>query len=209
VIAILLNVGLMKLQPLDQGNIKPQLRILNIIIPVFAGIIIFFSSCEQNTIEKINTITANLNVPSQSLINSEIIYSESAKIVVVIKSPEINRYLTIENPYSEFPKGIFVQFFDSTQTPTSYIKSNYANFDEKTKIWIAEHDVEAVNSEGDTLNTEYLIWNQTTKRITSDRYVRITNEEGIIQGKGFEANQDMTNWKIKQTTGTILVSDEK
>ncbi|OFX84964.1 MAG: LPS export ABC transporter periplasmic protein LptC [Bacteroidetes bacterium GWF2_33_16] len=199
----------MKLQPLDQGNIKPQLRILNIIIPVFAGIIIFFSSCEQNTIEKINTITANLNVPSQSLINSEIIYSESAKIVVVIKSPEINRYLTIENPYSEFPKGIFVQFFDSTQTPTSYIKSNYANFDEKTKIWIAEHDVEAVNSEGDTLNTEYLIWNQTTKRITSDRYVRITNEEGIIQGKGFEANQDMTNWKIKQTTGTILVSDEK
>lgn len=208
-IAILLNVGLMKLQPLDQGNIKPQLRILNIIIPVFAGIIIFFSSCEQNTIEKINTITANLNVPSQSLINSEIIYSESAKIVVVIKSPEINRYLTIENPYSEFPKGIFVQFFDSTQTPTSYIKSNYANFDEKTKIWIAEHDVEAVNSEGDTLNTEYLIWNQTTKRITSDRYVRITNEEGIIQGKGFEANQDMTNWKIKQTTGTILVSDEK
>ncbi len=199
----------MKLQQLDRDKLKNYNTFLHIIIPVFTGIIIFFSSCEKNTIEKINTITANLNFPSQSLTNTEIIYSESAKIVVTIKSLEINRYLTVEKPYSEFPKGIYVQFFDSTETATSYIKSNYANFDEQTKVWIAEHDVEAVNNEGDTLNTEYLIWDQSTKKISSDRYVRITNKEGIIHGKGIEANQDMTKWKIKQPTGTLLVEDEK
>ena len=199
----------MKLLQLELDRILKPIGIFNIIIPVFTGIIIFFSSCEQNTIEKINTITSELKLPSQALTNAEIIYSESAKIVVVIKSPEINRYLTLENPYSEFPKGIYVQFYDSTQQSSSYIKSNYANLDEKTNIWIAEHDVEAVNSEGDTLNTEYLVWNQSTQKITSDRYVRIINKDGIIHGKGFEANQDMTNWKIKQTTGTLLVEDEK
>ena len=199
----------MKLQLLEHGNLFGTKKFLHIIIPVFTGIIIFFSSCEQNTIEKINTITSKIDFPSQSLINSEIVYSESAKIVVVIKSAEINRYLTIEDPYSEFPKGIYVQFFDSTQTATSYIRSDYANLDEKTKVWIAEHNVEAVNNEGDTLNTEYLIWDQNTKKISSDRYVRIINKDGIIHGKGFEANQDMTNWRIKQPTGDIFVDNEK
>ena len=199
----------MKLQRLELDNSKRTKKFLHIIIPVFAGIIIFFTSCEQNTIEKINTITSTVDFPSQSLTNSEIIYSEVAKIVVVIKSAEINRYLTLENPYSEFPKGIYVQFYDSTQTATSYIVSDYAHLDEKTKVWIAEHNVEAVNVEGDTLNTEYLIWDQNTKKISSDRYVRIINKDGIIHGKGFEANQDMTNWRIKQPTGDIFVENEK
>jgi len=209
VVRIQLKVGLMKLQQLDQDKINLNFKIKNIIIPVFTGIIIFFNSCQQNSIEKINTITSKSSFPSQSLINSDIVYSESAKTVVIIRSPEINRYLTTENPYSEFPKGIYVQFFDSTQKATSYIRSEYAHFDETTSIWIAEHNVEAVNVEGDTLNTEYLIWNQGSKKITSDRYVRIINKDGILHGKGFEANQDMTNWRIKQPTGTLLFENEK
>lgn len=208
-ITIQLNVGLMKLLQLDRDKFEYIYRIQNIIIPVFTGIIIFFSSCQQNSIEKINTITSKSNFPSQSLINSEIVYSEAAKTVVIIKSQEINRYLTAEKPYSEFPKGIYVQFFDSTQKATSYIKSDYAYFDEATRIWTAEHNVEAVNVEGDTLNTEFLIWDQGLKKITSDRYVRIINKDGILHGKGFEARQDMTNWRIKQPTGTLLFEDEK
>ena len=42
----------------------------------------------------------------------------------------------------------------------------------------------------------------------SDRYVRITNKDGIMHGKGFEADQDLSNWKIKQTSGVIEVDNE-
>lgn len=198
----------MKLLLSDQDNIH-LLFFKSRIIPVISGIILLFGSCQSNDIEKINTVTTQINVPSQSVTNAEIIYSELALTKVIIKSPEINRYLTIEEPYSEFPKGMYVQFFDSTQKPNSFIRSNYAIYNEKTKIWVAEHDVVAVNSEGDTLNTEYLVWDQNTEKITSDRFVRIVNKDGIIHGKGFEANQDMTGWKINQTSGTIKVSNEK
>lgn len=47
------------------------------------------------------------------------------------------------------------------------------------------------------------------KKIYSDQYVKIINEEGIIHGKGFEANQDFSGWKIKQTSGIISIQDEK
>lgn len=173
------------------------------------GIIMFFASCERSNIEKINEITSELNAPSLSIENTEIIYSENALIKTKVISKEINRYLNIEEPYTEFPQGLFVEFYDTLQNPTSYIKANYAIYQETTQIWTAENDVESVNSEGDTLNTEYLIWNQETGKVYSDRYVRITNNDGVIHGKGFEANQDLSNWQIKQTSGTISVEDEK
>lgn len=180
-----------------------------IIIPVITGIIIFFSSCEKSNIEKINTLTSELNAPNISATNSVIIYSENAEIKVKVRSQEINRYLNIEEPYSEFPKGMHVDFYDSLQNPTSFIRANYAIYDEHKKLWTAENDVVAVSDEGDTLNTDFLIWNQNTKKIYSDQYVKITNKEGIFHGKGFEANQDFSGWKIKQTSGIISVDNEK
>ena len=169
----------------------------------------FFASCEKSSIEKINLITAELNAPSLSVLNTEITYTEEALIKLRITSKEINRYLTIEEPYSEFPKGLYVEFFDSTERPTSFIKANYCIYDETNRLWTAENDVVSVNAEGDTLNTEFLIWDMNTKKLYSDRFVRITNKDGIIHGKGFEANQDLTNWKIKQTSGTISIDNEK
>jgi len=154
-------------------------------------------------------LTKHLDAPSTTVKNTEIIYSQDAVIQMKITSPEIKRYLEVEEPYSEFPKGLHVQFYDSTQTPTSFIRANYAIFDEKENIWTAENDVVAISEEGDTLNTEYLIWDMDKEKIYSDRYVRIVNKDGIIHGTGFESNQNLLNWKIKKTSGTINIEDEK
>lgn len=199
----------MKKQLLEQDNNTRIFRIKNIIIPVITGIIVFFSSCQRNSIEKINQLTSELNTPTVSVYNTEIIYSEGAIMKNKLTSKEVNRYLKTEEPYIEFPQGIHVQFFDSAKNVTSFIKANYCIYDENTKIWTAENDVISVNETGDTLNTEYLVWNQNTGKIYSDRYVRITNQDGIIHGKGLEANEDFSNWKIKQTSGTISVDNEK
>ena len=199
----------MKKLQLDQDNFLSKKCVKNIIIAVFTGIIMFFASCEKSNIEKINLITSELNAPSLSVLNTEITYTEEGLIKFRITSKEINRYLTIEEPYSEFPKGLYVEIFDSTESPTSFIKANYCIYDETNRLWTAENDVVSVNAEGDTLNTEFLIWDMNTKKLYSDRFVRITNKDGIIHGKGFEANQDLTNWKIKQTSGTISIDNEK
>lgn len=181
----------------------------NIIIPVIAGIIMFFSSCERNNIEKINQITAEIDAPDIAVTNTEIIFSKNGRIEVKLISNQINRYLDEEEPYTEFPEGLYVEFYDSTNTVTSYIKANYCIYDEKEELWTAENDVVSVSEEGDTLNTEFLIWDQKKEKIYSDQYVRITNEDGIIHGKGFEANQDLSDWVIKNSSGTINVENER
>ncbi|MFP4023800.1 MAG: LPS export ABC transporter periplasmic protein LptC [Thiohalospira sp.] len=199
----------MKKLRLEQQNKKTVKYSQKIIIPVLAGIIILFSACEKSDIEKVNTLTQHLDAPTISVTNTEIIYSENAALQIKITAPEINRYLDREEPYSEFPEGLYVQFYDSTQTPSSSIQANYAIYDEEEKLWTAENNVVAINEEGDTLNTEYLIWDMNAKKVYSDRFVRIVNKDGIIHGTGFESNQDLSNWKIKKTSGTINIQDEK
>ncbi|HSH52839.1 MAG TPA: LPS export ABC transporter periplasmic protein LptC [Bacteroidales bacterium] len=199
----------MKQQPLEQQNNFINNWLQKIIIPALAGIIILFNACEKGDIEKINTLTKHLDAPSMAVENTEIIYSEEATIKIKITSPEINRYLEIKEPYSEFPKGLHVQFYDSTQTPTSSIRANFAIYNEEENIWTAENNVVAINAEGDTLNTEYLVWDMNKKKVFSDRFVRIVNKDGIIHGTGFESNQDLSNWKIKKTSGTINIENEK
>ena len=199
----------MKRLQLEQDKFLSKIYLKSIIISVMSGIIMLFASCERSSIEKINIITSEINAPTLSVTNTEIIFSKNALIEVKIISKQINRYLDVEEPYTEFPQGLYVEFYDSTQTVTSYIKANYCIYDETEKLWTAENDVVSVSDEGDTLNTEFLIWDERKGKIYTDRYVRITNKDGIIHGKGFEANQDFSNWKINQPTGTISIDNEK
>ena len=179
------------------------------IIPILLGIIFLFFSCTKNEIEKINSITDKSNLPDLRIENTEIIYSEYGKTKTKLISPLIKRYINIEKPYTEFPKGIHVFFYDSLQNEIASIRSNYAINNESENLWIAENDVQVVNTKGDTLNTEYLTWNQKKKKIYTDEYVRMTYKDGIIHGKGLEANEDLTNWEIQNISGIINIDNKK
>ncbi|MGM0530073.1 MAG: LPS export ABC transporter periplasmic protein LptC [Bacteroidota bacterium] len=188
-------------------NIYNLHKIKNTIIPLIFGIIVFFSACEED-IEKVKLMRQEDIFPDQSMTNAAIKHTTNGRLKVKVTSPEINRYSSVEEPHTIFPHGLNVRFYDSTQTVESRITANYAIYHENDDRWEAKNNVVTINSEGDTLNTEYLIWDQNKEIIHTDRYVRITTKDGIIQGKGFEANQNFTNWSIKKTTGTIEVEDE-
>ncbi|MBS3807594.1 MAG: LPS export ABC transporter periplasmic protein LptC [Bacteroidales bacterium] len=180
---------------------------LTIIIPLVGGIIVLSGGCDSK-IERVKLFSEEVNFPDQSMTDAEIIHSNHGQVKVRVTAPEINRYTSVEEPHTIFPQGLTVLFYDSTMTVESRISANYAIYHEPDELWEAKNDVVAINNQGDTLNTEYLVWRQDKEIIYTDRYVRITTREGIIHGKGFEANQDFTDYEIKETTGTIEVEDE-
>ena len=131
-------------------------KLLNIIIPLLGGMIIFLSACD-NDIEKVKLITQESNFPDQSMTDAKILHTTNGKLEVKVISPEINRYTTVKEPHTIFPKGLEVEFYDSTLTVESKISANYAIYHEPDELWEAKNDVVAINEQGDTLNTEYLI----------------------------------------------------
>jgi LPS export ABC transporter protein LptC len=69
----------------------------------------------------------------------------------------------------------------------------------------AKKNVVVINEKNEKLNTEHLIWNEKTKKIYSDEFVKITTPDEIIYGTGFEADQDFSRYKIMNIKGTITV----
>ncbi len=166
-----------------------------------------FLSCETD-IETINTITHKSNLPGLSAKNIEIIRTDSARIILKISAPELHRYETKKKPYVIFPKGIKVLYYNNYPYVESSLSANYAKHYEQTQLWEAKYDVVAINSEGEILNTEHLIWDEKKEIIYSDKFVRITTKDEIIYGEGFEADEKFTKWKIKKVKGTINYKDE-
>ncbi len=136
---------------------------------------------------------------TQSAENIEIIYSDSAQIKLKIIAPVLDRYNDKEEPYTEFPKGIDVTFYNPDQSIKSTLTANYAILDEKTSIWEAKDDVVVINKEEDNqLNTDHLIWDQKKGRMYSEKHARITTVDRVILGTGFESNQEFTKWTVKK-----------
>jgi LPS export ABC transporter protein LptC len=192
----------MKKQLSDQGNcIKTGILLL-----VFS---LYFISCE-NEIEKINSLTGTSIFPEVSGKNVEIIQSDSGKVRVRILAPELYKYDQVEQPYIEFPRGMKAYFYDDSLKIESVIEAGYVKYFEKERLWEAKNNVEARNlKKGEQLNTEHLFWNEQKKTIYSNTNSRIVTEDGTFYGeKGFDANQDLSKWKLKSSKGTVNVKNE-
>ena len=140
----------------------------------------------------------------------EIIYSDSGMVQVKLLAPLIKQYTKVERPYLEFPEGIHIFFFNEKLEYSSELKADYAIYHTEDKFWLAKGNVIAENYEKkEKLNTEELYWDEKTKKVYSNSFSRIENQDGTFYGQqGFEANQKLTNWKLKGSRGTLHVKDE-
>ena len=171
---------------------------------------LLFASCE-NDIDVINNITSVKELPNLAATDIEIRYTDSAKLQVKMEAPEIEQYTSVDEPYIEFPKGIHVKFFDSLARVESEISSRYAIYYQENDLWEARQNVVAKNVQtGEQLNTELLYWDEKKGTVYSDKFTRITNDEGVFYGEhGFEADQTLSRWKLIGSKGTVNIEDEE
>ncbi len=165
------------------------------------------SSCEKKEI-----MVKDLQIkgmPSLSARNVETMYSDSGKVTLLVRSPLIQQYTEVKEPYTLFPEGLTVLFYEKKSEPQASITAQYARYTDKDEVWELRDSVVAVNTEGDILETELLFWSEPRQKIWSDRFVRFTHNDQIIMGTGFESDTRFSNWVIKNVTGTIYIENEQ
>ncbi|MCH8330090.1 MAG: LPS export ABC transporter periplasmic protein LptC [Bacteroidetes bacterium] len=139
---------------------------------------------------------------------TEILYSEDGIIKVKIVGKEIKRHKG-EKAYSEFTKGVRVYFYNADLKVKSRLTAEYGiKYDHDPEMTV-RNNVVVLNTKGERLNTEELIWHEEEQKISSDKFVKITTPEEIIYGDGFESNQDFTNYRIKKIRGTIAIKEDE
>ena len=106
-----------------------------------------------------------------------------------------------------FEKGVYLEKFDTLFRIEASIQADTAYYYEKKKLWELRSNVNIRNLSGDKFETQQLFWDEKDKKIYSDKYIRIEQEDKTISGYGFESNQELTEYQIRNTTGIFTVED--
>lgn len=172
------------------------------------GLLILFLSlisCDKKS-GNIQTIDI-LRLPSHTARNLETIYTDSGKVQLILSAPLMESFNKNEEPYSEFKSGIKVLFYDGHKEPIASVTAKYAKFTDNKNLWELQDSVLAINEAGERLETELLFWDQKKDLIYTDRFVKITTEDQIVQGYGLESDPRLSKRRIKNLSATIYIKD--
>ncbi len=163
----------------------------------------------KNDMETITSLTVDDSVASETAKDIEMIYSDSGKIVIKLISPLLKRYINDE-PYLEFPEGLHLFFYDSIMQVQSELTANYGiNWEDKKLMEVKDDVVITNHAKKEVLNTEHVIWDQRIKKIYSDVFVKRTSPEGVLYGEGFDADESLKAWKLRNVSGEFTFEEKE
>jgi LPS export ABC transporter protein LptC len=150
-----------------------------------------------------------LTLPSLTAKNFKSVYTDSGLIQLELSAPLMESYDRSEIPYTEFRSGIKVLFYDGHKEPVASVTAKYAKYTDSKTLWELQDSVIAINESGERLETELLYWDQKKGLIYTDRFVKITTEDQIIQGYGLESDPKLSSRKIKDISAIIYLKEEQ
>lgn len=190
-------------------NRKTYFNTLNITAAIYAAVMfILFSGCGGNNKNFAESISENDTLPSMESLGVTTMISDSGIIRYKIVTEQWTIHDKKNPPYWAFEKGVYLEKFDSLLHIDASIKADTAYYYEKKKLWELRGDVLILSQRGDKFETELLFWDEKAKSVYSDKYIQIEQEDKTITGYGFESNQELTEYIIKNTTGVFTVEDK-
>lgn len=163
----------------------------------------------KNDLNEIAAMDYNDTLPDVSAKDIEFTFSDSARVQVRLMGP-VMHYYKGDDPYMVFPEGFNVEFYDSLLNITATITGDYGIHFEEKRMMEARKNVVVTNFEtGERLDTEELIWDQAKEIIFSNKFVKITSEDGVLYGDTLIASQDFSKRSILHPSGEIEVKDDE
>ena len=187
-----------------RSGVRLRLWQAGLVLGMLAGL----HACENNPAD-VAALFPEFRPDAEMIREFETIYSDSAQIRVRIKGPLMLRYYENGQFVQLFPKGAEVEFFNEFGQVGSTLTSGYGIRFENDERVIVRDSVIWISEEGDRLDTEELVWESSSERIFSDRFVRLRQADKEITGIGFESNQNFTRSKVIAIQGIVNVEDRK
>jgi len=132
-------------------------------------------------------------------------YTENDIVKVKMTAPLLYEY---QNEDREFPKGVYMEFYDEFGKISSTLKANKAYYFKKEDKWRGQGNVEVKNiQKNEQLNSEELFWLPKEEKIFTEKFVTIRMQSDVIYGEGLDAKQDLSSYKILKPTGSLEIDE--
>lgn len=170
--------------------------------------ILIVSGCGEEKVKpKIDYTMEDENLPVQESWDSKIFFSENGKLKAVLYADHLMMY---ESPREKLLEGVEIEFYDEHGIKTSSLTSKRGRVDDITEDMFAIDSVVAINDSANIrLETEELMWRKIDRKIVSDKFVKIISEGEIIEGYGFESEQNLRDYVIFDITYQTTVKKNK
>lgn len=180
-------------------------------IPVFfmllTSFLVFFSGCQENDIAKVKSMFNEKDIDVEVADSVKFIYKEGAYIRAIVTGKTVKRYTNTQNKLV-FPDGLLVKFYEQLNM-ISVLKANYAENDDAQQTINVSGNVYMENARNEIIETTQLTWNIRTKKIYTDKSIKIRTPDNIIYGVGFDSDEDFSNYTIRKVNGIVAVDDSK
>ncbi|MDE7125339.1 MAG: LPS export ABC transporter periplasmic protein LptC [Muribaculaceae bacterium] len=165
------------------------------------------SSCGETERTYVGNITNSDDMPTMHTDSVRSLISDSGYTRYEITSPLWLMYDEAREPKWRFPDGLHVQQYDESFKPSATIDCDSATYFSAKRLWRLDGDVVMVNTLRDTFLTQQLFWDQNAAKVYSDSFIHIVRQDRIIEGYGFESNEQMTRFSVDRIQAIIPLRD--
>lgn len=177
---------------------------------ILPGILLFamLNGC-KNDPKEINALVTKGAQQEDKAEDVTILYSDNGHVKMKLYAKEFVKNDVAKPPYTEMRRGLKVEFFDDSLNVESTLNARYARYYEKQNNILIRDSIVVVNKKGEKLNTEELVWNQSAKKLFTEKFVKITTPTQVMYGDGLEANEDFTWYRILNPKGIVAVDKKE
>ncbi|MFT5820348.1 MAG: LPS export ABC transporter protein LptC [Crocinitomix sp.] len=156
-------------------------------------------SCE-NDLGTIQVVTSSADMPDEIVNDMHTLYSDSGVVVYEMIATRMEKFGEPKN-VRLFKDGFQVNFFKEKDSIVSTLTADYAEIRERDNVIIARNNVIFTNFEkNQTLKTEELFWDQTKKRVRTEKYFEVIGEKTTVKGYGLDTDETFTDYNMHKVS---------
>lgn len=166
-------------------------------------------SCTSNTVDEVLEFTSEGPVPMRITLDATYVFTEGGQVKNELYAARAEQFQTPDSAYNLLSGGFKLTFYNDEQQVDSRLTAKNGFIRGDNSLMIARDSVVFVNSVGETLYTEELIWVQDSAVVYTNKFVTIERIDDIIYGKGLISDENFTNYVIKEPTGTFFLKEDE
>lgn len=167
--------------------------------------ILILGSCDSS-LKEVQKINVSEFSPSGDADSITLKYTDSGKIKAVLVASKMLDYATVKYPFTEFPNGVNVTFYDQKARRT-FIRSDYAIQFKGTDLIDLQGNVKISTEDNQVLETQQLYFDQKNEWFFTEGKFKFTAPKGNSIGEGIDFNKDFTIMNTQKFSGEIEQSE--
>jgi LPS export ABC transporter protein LptC len=193
--------------------VQPQTYNKNTSRSLFLGIVTLIAfgitACETNKVSQSEAVVTEEALKIDRADSVTLLISKDGNTKARLRTKEFLQNDGAKPPYLDMNKGLQVEFYNMEMQVESILSAKTARFYPSNNNFLVRDSVVVVNTAGDTLKTQELVWNNQLQKFFSDVPVEIIRSGSSSFGSGMEANQDLTWIRIFNQRGTVPVEKDQ